>query len=489
MAAFSLAAIFHTQSISQVPDIGEQRMATRRTMRISNIEATPNASGPVVRAVMFWINGCPGCHHVLENILPPLQEKYGEQFQLHLIEVVGMDDYEYLVERAASLGIPKEQVFVPFMILDQHTLIGPDQIQSELPGLIEEYLARGGLEWPSWLDRSMETPATGVETSEQALPDGVARAVVFTTLDCHTCSGELAVKLRPLIEKYGDRFEYRSIDIRTSEQVEYIYELAASHGFEREQTDLPMIMIGEHLLMGDRIEAELPGLVAGYLAAGGIDFPVVPEPPGEATATPEPVPTEDDVLLPPAKEQKPDGFVLAITVLAAMGIALIYSVIQLILAGAQGGGFHPVPTWRAWAIPVLALVGLGVSAYLAYVETQLVHAVCGPVGDCNAVQSSPYARLFGLIPIGLMGAAGYLGILAAWIWGRLRGGRNSSYAALAVTGMALFGTLFSLYLTYLEPFVIQAVCLWCLASAILITLLLLFSLKPAVNAIHLVKYK
>jgi len=56
-----------------------------------------------------------------------------------------------------------------------------------------------------------------------------------------------------------------------------------------------------------------------------------------------------------------------------------------------------------------------------------------------------------------------------------------------VTGMSLFGTLFSLYLTYLEPFVIQAVCLWCLASAILITLLLLFSLKPALNAICLKK--
>ncbi len=308
---------------------------------------------------------------------------------------------------------------MPFLILDEHALIGSDQIQSELPGLIEEYLARGGLDWPSWLDQTMETPATAVGTSEQVFTGGVARAVVFTTLDCHTCRGELAVILRPLVEKYGDRFEYRSIDIRTSEQVEYIYELAASHGFEREQTDLPMIMIGEHVLMGDRIEAELPGLVEGYLAAGGIDYPAVPEPPGQATATPEPVPTAVEVQLTPAKEQKPDGFVLAIAVLAAMGVALIYSIIRLILAGVRGGDFHPVPTWQAWAIPILALVGLGVAGYLSYVETQLVHAVCGPVGDCNAVQSSPYARLFGVIPIGLLGVAGYLGILAAWMWGRL----------------------------------------------------------------------
>ncbi len=63
-------------------------------MRFASTEATPEATRPVVRAVMFWINGCPSCHNVLENVLPPLQEKYGEQFQVHLIEVVGLDDYE-----------------------------------------------------------------------------------------------------------------------------------------------------------------------------------------------------------------------------------------------------------------------------------------------------------------------------------------------------------------------------------------------------------
>ena len=46
------------------------------------------------------------------------------------------------------------------------------------------------------------------------------------------------------------------------------------------------------------------------------------------------------------------------------------------------------------------------AGYLTYVETQLVQAVCGPVGDCNAVQSSSYARLFGVLPVGVLGASG-----------------------------------------------------------------------------------
>ena len=61
--------------------------------------------------------------------------------------------------------------------------------------------------------------------------------------------------------------------------------------------------------------------------------------------------------------------------------------------------------------------------YLSYVETQMVEAVCGPVGDCNTVQSSPYSRLFGVLPMGVVGAVGYVAILAAWLVNRLGSGR------------------------------------------------------------------
>jgi uncharacterized membrane protein len=118
------------------------------------------------------------------------------------------------------------------------------------------------------------------------------------------------------------------------------------------------------------------------------------------------------------------------------------------------------------------------------VETQAVSAVCGPVGDCNAVQSSPYARLFGVLPVGILGLAGYLGILLAWSWRRLRPTGLSRRAPAAIFAMALFGTLFSVYLTYLEPFVIRAVCIWCLTSAVLITLLLLVSVRPAMESME-----
>ena len=44
------------------------------------------------------------------------------------------------------------------------------------------------------------------------------------------------------------------------------------------------------------------------------------------------------------------------------------------------------------------------------------------------------------------------------------------------------GTLFSIYLTFLEPFVIGATCAWCLTSALLMTILMLITVIPAKRA-------
>jgi uncharacterized membrane protein len=99
------------------------------------------------------------------------------------------------------------------------------------------------------------------------------------------------------------------------------------------------------------------------------------------------------------------------------------------------------------------------------VEVTRVEAVCGPIGDCNTVQSSRYASLFGLLPIGAVGLLGYVLVGIVWWVGAYGGGRPGRVAPSALLGMTFAGTLFSIYLTFLEPFVIGATCLWCLTSA------------------------
>jgi uncharacterized membrane protein len=84
--------------------------------------------------------------------------------------------------------------------------------------------------------------------------------------------------------------------------------------------------------------------------------------------------------------------------------------------------------------------------------------VCvGGSGGCETVQTSSYATIFG-VPVAVVGLVGYAGLL----FSALLRGEAGVYLALL---LALVGTLFSAYLTYLEVFVIHAICEWCLASA------------------------
>ena len=128
--------------------------------------------------------------------------------------------------------------------------------------------------------------------------------------------------------------------------------------------------------------------------------------------------------------------------------------------------------WQPWVIPTLVVLGIGVAAYLSYIEVTHAEAACGPVGDCNTVNQSKYATLFGVLPVGVLGLMGYGLILLFWIMGRVGPEASRGNADLALWVSAVFGTLFSIYLTFLEPFVIGATCAWCLSSALILTLLL-----------------
>lgn len=181
---------------------------------------------------------------------------------------------------------------------------------------------------------------------------------------------------------------------------------------------------------------------------------------------------------------KSNGFTLAIIVLILMILSVIYSLIRVFWNDNEENATDPLPNWRKNAMMILFILGMIVALYLSYVETQSVKAVCGPVGDCNAVQSSKYARLFGFIPIGVLGFGGYVMMLIAWLLGNSHWNQIANLARLAFFGMALFGVIFSIYLTYLEPFVIKAVCMWCLSSAVIMTLILLNSLPGTIQAIN-----
>jgi uncharacterized membrane protein len=119
---------------------------------------------------------------------------------------------------------------------------------------------------------------------------------------------------------------------------------------------------------------------------------------------------------------------------------------------------------------LIALLGVLVAAYLALYKTGVIGTLTCAVGACDTVQMSRWATLFGL-PVAVWGVGYYVLVLAVVLAGlqeRLEDSRALTLGILVLTG---WGFVFSVWLTYLELFVIHAVCMWCVISAILATAL------------------
>lgn len=114
-------------------------------------------------------------------------------------------------------------------------------------------------------------------------------------------------------------------------------------------------------------------------------------------------------------------------------------------------------------IVILSLIGLGISLYLTYTHYFGLAPLCLASGGCETVQSSKYAVMFG-IPVPLIGVAGYAAMLVSL---RIR----SEFGRLLGVLLTVGGFAFSAYLTYLELFVIHAICQWCATSALVVTVL------------------
>jgi uncharacterized membrane protein len=356
----------------------------------------------VVRAVLFYSPTCPHCHYVISEVLSPMAATYGEQLQ-----IIGLDTsqpegarlYEAAIER---YQIPSQRRGVPTLVVADTVLVGSEEIPQQFPGLIEQGLASGGIEWPDipglalLLPQVEPTPPTASPSPQALATSALATGATTPTLPAST--------------------------------------------------------------------------------------------PNRATAAPEPTATSQQAVMvlgqsgpPPVASDlprsDPAGFALAALVLISLVVALAYTMWRLAFVGRLGWpGRANVPPISV-LVPILALIGLGVAVYLAYVEISQVEAVCGPVGDCNRVQASPYAEIFG-VPIAGWGILSYLAIIGLWIAQRFVGDDRVNVVALMLAGLTLLGTILSIYLTVLELWIIQAVCLWCLSSAVITAALLVLVVAP-----------
>jgi len=408
------------------------------------VSAEPaRGQGDLVRAVLFFAPTCPHCHTVIQEDLPVIFERFGGEEQVwvdpsvppgeQVFYLVANSELELLLIDASkqvghrlfqaattSLGVPEERAGVPRLIAGDSLMVGAIEIPAHFPELIERARASGGLDWP-------EIPGLAEAMAEIPFPVHVAAAP-----DSDQVSPPEAADDPDEGEPAGDEAAVPPADTAGSEPAlpEPVAEAAASDSLQPTAQDTAR----------DSVAGAAPTLESISARRESVLDRLRRDPVGNGIAV--------IVLL---------GMILVVTLVASGRGAISW--------GAKAD----------LAIPLLSLLGIVVAGYLSWVEVTGADAVCGPVGDCNTVQQSEYAKVLGLIPVGVMGLMGYAIIIAAWLAARLGSGAAADWARVTVLGVAAVGTLFSIYLTFLEPFVIGATCAWCVASAVVITLLMWLS--------------
>jgi uncharacterized membrane protein len=125
-------------------------------------------------------------------------------------------------------------------------------------------------------------------------------------------------------------------------------------------------------------------------------------------------------------------------------------------------------------IAVLSLVGILIALYLTLYKIGVIGDLTCTVGSCETVNTSRWATFLGL-PVAAWGVGAYVALFALSLAGTADRSAGSQTISVLLVAIAAWSVLFSAWLTYLELFVIHAICIWCVASAVLLVAILVLS--------------
>jgi len=125
-------------------------------------------------------------------------------------------------------------------------------------------------------------------------------------------------------------------------------------------------------------------------------------------------------------------------------------------------------------VATLALAGIFISLYLTLYKIGVIGELSCSIGSCETVNTSKWSRFLGL-PVAAWGLLFYLDVFAIGLIGTFPRFENERFISVVLVAETVVGVLFSAWLTYLELAVIHAICIWCVTSAVIVTLILVVS--------------
>jgi uncharacterized membrane protein/thiol-disulfide isomerase/thioredoxin len=483
---------------------------------LSLIPGTARAQeeNPVVYVVLFYSPYCGHCHAFITEDIPVLQEMYGDQVAIIGVDTSQENGNQLFYATYEYFGLPTDRAGVPTFVCGDEVLIG--RRTDELITLIEAGLEAGGVyinvpflreayeqamaeqgqvpgsePAPSGAETEQEPVETAASETPEAAEEAPAEATASEIPEvaeeapaapAETEAGEAAAE-EEAVEPEGESAQGNPGGVAPM-----------AVGGEIEEASLPPDTLANRLArdpVGNALSVViLMGLAATLIAgaAPGVRGSINP------TAAPrlgwlEAFPQWLSILITSIA-----GTIIAATlvlhaggdarstplaVVTLLGMASVVAIALLAWINREPDEPSSLPDWL---ILVVIVAGLAAAIYLATIEVGQEEAFCGAVGDCNTVNQSGFALIFGVLPVGVLGVIGYAAILLAWIVGKASKGRLADLAWAALLGMALFGVAFSTYLTFLEPFIIGATCAWCLTSALAMIMILWLTAAPGWRA-------
>ena len=228
------------------------------------------AQEPVVRILLFHSPTCPHCEIVINDVLSGIQEKYGDQIEIKLLDISDPYNHGLLVSLEDAAKIPPEKRGVPMMFVGPTIMVGSLSIEGNLEEVIDKYLAEGGIDYPI-AEALLVPPTPGLAVTPQPTPTAQAEnhpvhIAYFYEIGCQECD-RVTYDLNYLQSKYPnlvvETFDVQQ-DAALSEWLGEQYGVA-----EEKRLTTPSVFLGQDYLLDTEINVQsLEALVEKYSQTG-----------------------------------------------------------------------------------------------------------------------------------------------------------------------------------------------------------------------------
>jgi cytochrome c biogenesis protein CcdA/thiol-disulfide isomerase/thioredoxin len=226
------------------------------------------ADRPKVRGFLFYSQSCPTCPRLRAEVLAPLYSQYGQQLEITAIDAEADEPNASWLEACQErFGLPTDRAAVPVLFMGDTALSGAEEIERELPTLVERYAQEGGVDFPG-----VPRPGGPLEPT--------VRFAFFYSPSCPHCRDVEENVLPRIRAKYGDRVKWEALDRSDESSYRALLILGEITDLPQDARGaVPLSFMGDEysayarFLGGIEIDRYLEPAIEWYMALGGVDLP------------------------------------------------------------------------------------------------------------------------------------------------------------------------------------------------------------------------